>query len=331
MVGGCPTRRGLSPFVGTQVANVKWSYAGSSGSETGGDIVIDAAGDIYASMLSNVLVLRPDGTLETTLPSIPFGAPAVGVDGTLYVPQWGTGIDAIDPSTGMVTWSAGAQAEQGVGVLIRGDRTIVSTAGDAVFATTPAGVVSWTAAVNGSFGLDCNPAVAPSGLTYEVGLSFFALNPDGTMAWTRTLQGYGGPTPAIAPDKFQPDGTLLWDVTLEDPPKQPQLAAISIAPDGSLFATGTVVGGSTLYHLAAADGSVAWRFPVPEMIAGKPVIDAHGNVFVALGGFVYAFHPDMTQLWVFSPVDSSGCAGLAIGSDGTVYTSCSGTVYALGP
>lgn len=71
-----------------------------------------------------------------------------------------------------------------------------------------------------------------------------------------------------------------------------------------------------------------WTQQVPGNWAGPAVVDAAGNVFAPLGGFIYALSRDGAPRWTYR---GYGCNGVAIGSDGTVYAGCTGQIVAIGP
>lgn len=339
MRGGCPTRRGQSRFTGPDVAQVKWKLPLTpSPSNEWVEVLIDAAGGIYAVPYLNhpMLAISSGGTLTKTYGTSSWGDAAIGADGTLYAPTQ-AGLSAIDPTSGLVKWSAGMQSDQAASVAIAGDGTLFNTSGASLLAVTPAGALKWTSP-QGSFGLNTSPAVAPDGTVYLVASGLIALHPDGSLAWKRTLQGYLGGTPTVGHDgtvyvgngshvyAFKPDGSVLWDVDLVDPV---QMGEVSIGPDDTLYASGTLNGGSTLYHLSPSNGSTLWQFAIPGLAnASRTVIDAHGRIYATMGGFVYGLRCDGSQMWTFT---KGKCYDLAIGSDGRLYVACSDSVYALGP
>jgi outer membrane protein assembly factor BamB len=339
MRGGCPTRRGQSPFTGPDVAQVKWKLSLTPVQANDWiEVLINAAGGIYAvPYLENpMMAVSSGGTLAKTYGTTSMGDAAIGADGTLYAPT-AAGISAVDPTSGSVKWSAGTQSQQGASVVIGGEGTLFDTSGANVLAVTPGGAVKWSAP-QGNFGLATAPAVAPDGTIYLVASNLVALHPDGSQAWSKPLQGYTVGTPAVGHDgtvyvgngshvhAFRPDGSTLWDVDLVDPVNT---IGVSIGPDDSLYASSILGSGAALYHLSSTNGSVLWQFAVPGL--GSPwrtVIDAQGRIYATMGGFVYALRCDGSPMWTFT---KGSCYDLAIGSDGRVYVACSDSVYALGP
>jgi outer membrane protein assembly factor BamB len=340
MRGGCPTRRGQSPFTGPDLAQVKWKLPVTAvPANDWVQVLIDAAGGIYAvPYLENpMLAISSSGTLTKTYGTSSWGDAAIGADGTLYAPTM-AGLSAIDPTSGSVKWSAGMQSEENASVAIAGDGTLFSTSGADVVAVTPAGAVKWTAP-QGNFGLETAAAVAPDGTVYVVTLAgLVALHANGSPAWTRPLRGYSEGTPAIGHDgtvyvgngshayAFEPDGTMLWDVDLVDPV---HMVDIAIGPDDTLFASSILSSGAALYHLSPSNGSTLWQFAVPGLPNGwRMVVDALGRIYASMGGFVYGLRCDGSPMWTFT---KGNCYDLAIGSDGRLYVGCADSVVALGP
>jgi hypothetical protein len=337
MFGGCPTRRGQSPFTGPDVATVKWSVPLPSNTVNWAELLINASGGIYVVpyLGASMVAISSGGTLTKTYGTTSFGSAAIGADGTLYVPT-AAGITALDPTSGVVTWSAGMQSNQRASVAIAGDGNLFSTNGNnQVFAVTPGGAVKWTAEAQNT-----SPAIAPDGTVYVAASGLVALHPDGSLAWTNPTPVGGGES-TVGHDgtvytasgnyicAFKPDGTTLWAVELTG--ANNGAWSVSIAPDDTLYVVSPLDFGTALYHLSASDGSTLWQFAIPSgggWLTAKPVIDALGRIYVTMGGWVYALRCDGTQMWTFP---HSNCYDPVIGSDGRVYVPCADAVYALGP
>ena len=78
------------------------------------------------------------------------------------------------------------------------------------------------------------------------------------------------------------------------------------------------------------DGRVKWRFQHSDMYTVvRPAVGPDGTVYVVDVGFhLYALSPDGALKWI---VRGAGNKGLAVGSDGTVYTGSESNIKAFNP
>lgn len=335
MVGGCPTRHGQSPFVGAATAAVRWVLPLGDAAYGTGQVTIDADGTIYAATNNALYAARPDGTLQISMPGAAFMPPAVMADGSLFVVDW-SALRSLDPDSGEEKWSVPVAHDEYVAPAIGAGGTLFHGDGGRIVALTSTGAVAWKGPDSG-FGLNSSPAIAPDGSVYHVGhAGLLALGAGGTTLWARPLQGVSLGSPAVGADgtiyvgngghlyAFHPNGDLRWDVALAA--DEQRFAWVSIGPDGTLFAVG--IEQAAIFAVSPVDGSVRWTQQVPGHWAGPAVVDAAGNVFAPLGGFIYALSPDGAPRWTYGGND---CSGVAIGSDGTVYAGCAGQIVAIGP
>ena len=136
------------------------------------------------------------------------------------------------------------------------------------------------------------------------------------------------------------DGTIKWpwktdsDINICGTP--------AIGPDGNIYVTG---GGGTVTWVPARlfcvspEGSMLWKSQVQldHSGASDPVIASDGTIYVVGYYKLYAFNPDGTLKWEWElePDLHYQIAGLALGTDGTIYTGhCTGyggCVFAINP
>lgn len=252
-----------------------------------------------------------------------YSAPAVGLDGTIYV------------STGIV----------------------IHTNVGRVHAVNPDGTVRWVADLdenspppNGTVRAENNgssPAIGVDGTVFVVDHrnAIYAFDPaTGARRWTNNdyeserIWGVGQKTPAIAADgtlyicidhalyALHPDdGRELWKRDLRG---------------GNFCATSAVVDRDGVVYIASndwfyafeADGTPHWPAPfelgqIQEKSLSSPAIGADGVLYfgaekagLVLEGFVYAVNPDGTLRWRYAvPGQRHVRASPAIGSDGTIY------------
>ncbi len=252
-----------------------------------------------------------------------YSAPAVGLDGTIYV------------STGI----------------------LIHTNVGRVHAVNPDGTERWTADLDenspppdGTVRAENNgssPAIGPDGTVYVVDHRnvIYAFDPGtGARRWTNNdyesdrARGVGQKTPAIGEDgtlyvcvdyqlyALHPDdGRQLWQRDLRG---------------GNFCATSAVIDREGVVYIASndwlhafeRDGSPHWPAPfemtlIQEKSLSSPAIGSDGVLYFGsekagaqFEGFVYAVNPDGTLRWRYSvPGRRHVRASPAIGSDGTVY------------
>lgn len=341
MVGGCPTRRGLSTRVGPATAHVKWTSPYYNGVPSGQSslITVGANGDTYTGDLQALHAIRPNSQILWSVASSVFDPPAVGVDGTLYQPDaFGQKLRALDPQTGAEKWSLTGSWSQNAWPTLAADGTIVLMAPSHVVGVTPAGQIAWEEPDTSGVGVAGGAAISADGHIYHIGVQgLVALSPTGVVGWTRPLQGSVLGTPTVGPDgtiyapngehlhAFRPDGATVFDVT----PGGTNLTAVSIGPDGTVYVVGDGV-----RAVSPTDGSLLWQFGLstPGAISPPVVVDAEGNLYAALGNMIFSLTPSGTQRWTYDgPAhDGAYCAGLAVAADNTLFAGCTAQVIALG-
>jgi len=301
------------------------------------------------------------GTAWTFTPQGQAGDPAIGSDGTIYLPAGmlnrdETGVlHAINPD-GSLKWTADligppSTTAPGIGP----DGTIYVNANgregniaaiNGITAIDPSGTKKWTFEFNdgaGSFTSDrpSSPTVASDG-TIWVGSSdtfLYALNPDGTIKCdvSPTVSSIDE-SPAIGTDgtvyiidvtntlfAVSPSCDILWDFALADHTAGSR-GSPSVGPDGTIYA-GT--NDEVLYGINP-DGTMRCSFDVGSTIRSTPAIDADGTVYVGAGG-LYALTPGCTQKWKRYDNTLFSSASPVIGGDGTVYWRESFLIHAVSP
>ncbi|MCK5651743.1 MAG: PQQ-like beta-propeller repeat protein [Gemmatimonadetes bacterium] len=227
--------------------------------------------------------------------------PAIGDDGTLYVPA--DALYAINPD-GTRKWRFPTSwGPQGMPV-IGPDGTIYITGGqDNLWAVNPDGTQKWlfklVVGSEMSFG---SPAIDADGTIYvpaEDGDKgyLYAINPDGQQRWRYAVQGAGRAlrsSPAIAPD-----GTIYVGTKFGDPAAQ----MLALNPDGTIKWTldvEPVVGADDIYC--------------------SPTIGADGTIyFGAETGFFYAVDAAGNLKWSIKLNGGNVWSSPALLDDGTLY------------
>ena len=146
------------------------------------------------------------------------GSPAIGSDGTIYLPTGMLNNDttgylyAINPDgtqkwryqfAGLPSSTAPAIAADGtIYVHMNGDEGNIAAI-EKLYAINPDGSLKWVFKPNGDLGMftsyvQSSPAIGPDGTIYVGSMNtFFAINPDGTMKWQVSPSVHHHVSPAI--------------------------------------------------------------------------------------------------------------------------------------
>lgn len=234
------------------------------------------------------------------------GNVAMGVDGTLYVPNDNFRVYGVDRRTGEEVWSF-APADQTwslpalnpeTGRLFVGNNNLLV---DNVFALEAStGLAIWGDATDGSV------AASPMLTSTE---------PDG-LAVVGSFDG-------IVRAYRQDSGELVWETGTRD----------HVYASPGQLRDGTIVQPSadgTVYALDPEDGSVLWAFDAREPIRSSPAIDGAGNIYVGSGeGKLFVLNPDGTLRWSIRLIDAARDdinSSPALGREGIVVSGENGSI-----
>ena len=301
---------GLSPYVGPQTNEVRWTR--EIGSRILGSPSIGADGTVYVGVEDGyVYALSPsDGSLKWQFEGGNSGAsaPAIGLNGTMYIASGR--LYAVDPRADGQRWAFGAS--------------------------------DWYTT--------CSPAIGDDGTVYVGGTEFAivwdpntkydvsAVSPtDGIKTWSRPVGGMILGSPAIGKDGTvyvgSDDGNLYAINHTDGSVKWMYRAGGRIWSAPAIGDDGTIYIGSEGSEVCALDptsGRAKWVYRTKGLVLSSPAIDADGTIFIGSDdGKVYSLSPgNGTPEWsrIIGAVESSA----AIGADGLVYiASDEGKVYAL--
>lgn len=289
--------------------------------------------DLRHTGLSPYTTKGVDGTVKWTFET---GAgiessPTIAQDGTIYIGSHDNKLYALKPD-GSLKWKFNA----GDPVYVQGwdvfkgipsaptigkDGTIYFISPPIyLFALNPDGTEKWRHPIYTAAHMAASPVIAPDGTIYvgsesyphnqkqkekqEIGARVYALNPDGTERW-----------------RYDTEGSCLAN-------------PIAVAPDGTLYATGSYYepGQPTTGNALLAfnpDGSIKWKF-ITDRIEGPPSIASDGTIYIGTKeGKLIALNPDGSQKWFFQA--GSGIAVMAAqDKNGNLYFgSWDGNFYAL--
>jgi hypothetical protein len=300
----------------------------------------------------------------TLLWSIPVsgtsGSPAIGSDGTIYLPVGMVGDDtdgylyAINPN-GTQKWriqldilpssSAPAIGPDGT-IYVHGngnEGNVVAI--EKLHAIMPSGAITWTFNFNGGAGIftsdiQSSPAVAPDGAIYvgSMDTNLYALNPDGTIKWAHSPTTSSiNTSPAVAPDgtvyvhdefgfyAYDSSGTEKWhiDFNVSGADGSP-----SIGADGTVYFAHL---GNKEFYAIKPDGTLRWHYTLGFAPNSTPAIAADGTIYIG-DDYLYALNPNGTLKWQF-PSRSVLFSNISpiIGANGTIYWRETYTFYAVNP
>ncbi|GMK42032.1 hypothetical protein PCCS19_50910 [Paenibacillus sp. CCS19] len=158
-----------------------------------------------------------------------------------------------------------------------------------------------------------HPAVfGTDGTIYLGGDDLYAMTPAGTMKWKFNIPGggfYADAQPAVGMD-----GTIYASFM----PKSPM----------------TAIEDRMSYLVAVKpDGTMKWKYETGSLVSSQPVVSTDGTIYVRdFGGKLYAFNPDGTMKWSLqvANIEYGQTAQLAVAGDGTVYSTCTQGLCAIG-
>lgn len=238
----------------------RWAFSVSEDADSSALVAPD--GTLYVASHSVSAVDREGhGRYVTALQGHVFGAPALGPDGTLWLPELSGGLTCVRASTGEVIRRITLATTLYGGVTVLPDGAAVLAGGDGkVRAYNPDGARRWEVTLQGAAqGLGCRgtPAIARDG-TVVVGSDdggIYGLAPaDGHTVWRAATLGPVRSSARVDADGWMylgseddrvyaldPQGTVMWSVTLgadvdSTPALLPDGTLVVGCDDGALYA-----------------------------------------------------------------------------------------------
>ena len=331
-----PLHTGVSPFVGPQTNNLKWTFA-TLGMINFSTPAIAMDGTVYiGSNDGNLYAVNPDGSLKWSYPTgAVYQSAAIAVDGTVYVGSDDNNLYAINPD-GTLKWSYLTTGIVRSSPAIGSDGTVyVGSFDNRLYAINPDGTLKWSYLTGA--GINSSPAVGMDGMVYvgSIDNNVYAINPDGTLKWSYLTTGTVWSSPALAADgtvyvgsfnnwlyAINPDGSLKWSYNTGG----------SVTSSPAIGADGTVYVGSWNDNLYALnpDGSLKWSYLTGNNVHSSPAISADGTVYVgSVDHNLYAINPDGSLKWSYA-AGNQLYSSPSIGPDGTLYIGCDdGNLYAF--
>ncbi|MBI3945578.1 MAG: PQQ-like beta-propeller repeat protein [Armatimonadetes bacterium] len=324
---GNAQRTGQSPYRGPTQMRVKWEVP--LGYEIVSAPVVGADGTLYAIAGLGVSALSPDGKVLWTHDflksghaesfgggsgAFPSASPALGPDGTLYVPvAIGGHILAMDPrpeADPRLIWARALRAKTRSSPLLR-DGVCIMAITRGILAVDGAGNEKWRH--GGTYYANSSFALSPDGATVYIGSTereLYAIAPEtGERKWSAGPEGEGG----IRLPERDAQGNIVRHFTTDGHiPEAP-----AVGPDG------TVYFGSWDGHLyaAAPDGTVRWAIDLKDRVTTAPAIGADGRIVVStFEGTLYAVRVVDGEPMVDWRVEANArYSSPLISADGKVY------------
>ena len=271
-------------------------------------------------------------------------SPAIGADGTIYIPTTGNLLYAVDPLTGNVKWtnnifitnSSSPQAAEITGSAALGTNGTIYVGSDDgnLYSFDPSGTTNWVRNMGSYAAVYSTPAIGSNGTLYVATdeteesmrdyliAGLLAINPNGTTNWFFSPQD---------PFNYNPGD-------IDGSP--------AVSSDGTIY---FLAEGNRLYAVSP-DGNIKWFLPVPGHTEpdSSPAIGPDGTIYVgSSSAYLYAVHSDGSLKWVFDvdvgyPSGEQIMSSPTIGPDGVIYVGTgdlnesdifnnSGNVYAINP
>ena len=206
------------------------------------------------------------------------------------------------------------------------------------YAINPDGTTKWTLQPTEEASFETTALLTEDGTLY-VGMYFTETNEgtlyaldsdDGGEQWTFEVPSAIYVSPKIGADgtiyfadettfyAVNPDGTEKWSLVTDN---WPWYGSLAIGADDTIYLL-------TDYSLYAVDpnGTAKWSFATDDM-AGSTAIGSDGTIYIAVwNDKLCAVNPNGTEKW---SVDGDASFYLAVGDDGTIYTSTETGIHAF--
>lgn len=289
-------------------------------------------------ILFPICVQAQDGTIKWTFEGVS-GHPALGTDGTIYVPGEEE-LFAINPDgtekwkfeLGDLVGGFPSVATDGT-VYILGKKEYDPSIGEktcALYAINPDGTLKWAFTPEPGVTSGGGQTIAADGTIYVYFGDLFAINPDGTEKWRFSCKGV---YPVIAADgtvyaggyatlyAISPLGVEKWSfrIATED-----GLSLAYISSNLSLGSDGTLYFGKDNYLYALnPDGTVKWKYKAYGDVDYAPSIGPDGTAYLMSGALCALDSEGVPQEDFFSGITSSSLSAYdtvpTISEDGTIY------------
>jgi outer membrane protein assembly factor BamB len=265
------------------------------------------------------------------------GSPAIGPDGTIYVPgNVDDDLYAIAPN-GQLKWIFHATVvvpdDPFVAAPIVGSDGVIyiGTTTNVFYAVNPDGTERWHVLLDGAIEHSAN--IDHDGTIYVVAQDcrLYAIAPDGTIKWRRDLQGFPMNAPAIAAfswifvvageflEAYRSDGTRQWLF------KHDGMGEIHglIADDDTKNIYITSRNRQQVRAIKKSSGATAWTFSLPAEFGSPslPALSDDGAIYFtgSKGGRLFALNNNGKERWTFTLPDTNYLTAPVLDDSNHVY------------
>ncbi|EKQ50769.1 MAG: hypothetical protein B655_2284 [Methanobacterium sp. Maddingley MBC34] len=351
---------GQSPYTGPQTNQTEWNYTLNSSESIEIAPAIGPDGTIYLPVTirtnthtyCDLKAINSDGTLKWNYAlnngagsnSGFSGTPAIGSDGTIYIPGFAESkcfMLALN-SDGTLKWNYINEGSTGWNSpAIGSDGTIFTTGfyqGETPMGSRQYGIL-YAINPNGTSKWNYTITEPSYGMSWSYGAP--AIGPDGTIYFTGEI-GYYGITGRLY--ALDPNGTLKWQKIINPNPSYYTNLRISpvVAKDGSIIITPyyyNYVDHTNVVYVFNPDGSEKWKTILPHTLIRGLALASDGTLYVtgwyengnSITGILYTIGADGSLKWNYTteyPLNFNP----VIGNDGTIYFgegTLPNTLYAL--
>ena len=262
------------------------------------------------------------------------GAPAIGSDGTIYVPgNVNDTLYAVTPD-GRLQWSFTGKKLPGeafAAPVVSGQDGVVyfGSTQNIFYAVNPNGTLKWSVALDGAVRFSAN--IGSDGTIYVAAhdCRLYAMAPDGTIKWRFFLARFPGNAPAIASDGtiyvvageflqgFMPDGSRRLEVNCSD------IGVLNgLVVDGFEL---IYVSGLTSPHVRAISktGATRWQYDFPASFGAPqlPAMGKDGSLYFASteSSQIMVLNRDGSQRWAYSHSGAKFFTELVVDAADQIY------------
>ncbi|MBN2537225.1 PQQ-like beta-propeller repeat protein [candidate division WOR-3 bacterium] len=271
--------------------------------------------------------------------------PAIGTDGTVYLPTQDRGLLALDPQDGSVRWQDGHNACSSP--VIGGDGIVYYSGRPVPYGPVTLSAIDADRSARWRF----EPGFAVDRLTLagdgtliaaDVAGNVMAFDQDSVPLWTAALGASMHTPPVIGTDgtvfargdherilALDPaNGEILWS---SEEHRMYGVMNLAVGHDGTLY----VLGGRDIACLLALDpttGSEKWTYHTGTSVGTGAVVGSDGSVYVPSDNHVTRLSPSGEVLWRHDEPDLEGyVSSLALCEDGSILWACEDELQALEP
>lgn len=276
------------------------------------NLTLGTDGTIYGSSNQGIFAVSPDGNLKWHAQYGGLSYTAMGNDGVLYAAEMHGMIFGVSPD-GTVSW------KPGYGLIGFKTPPAIGRAGMILYANTTSDLyafeqgtatAAWSQNTNRQGAISDNYSLPGSAMVGSSSASSPAVFSDDTITLPRQNWLH----------MFSADGSPVW--TLELTPGSLGIAALG--EDGTAY----VADDRNILYAVDHSGALEWKFEADGNVAGSPVVDSDGVLYLTTARSVYALDRMGTVKWQVYPKHTYNSSP-TLAADGSIYIAGGDGLYAL--